>query len=52
MEFVTDKMYDVIVVGIGGMGSASVAHIAKSGQSVLGLEQFSAVHNKGIRGIE
>ncbi len=41
------QIYDCIVVGIGGHGSAIVANLAKSGQKVLGLEQFSPVHNKG-----
>lgn len=48
MQFLDDaQIYDCIVVGIGGHGSAIVANLAKSGQKVLGLEQFSPVHNKG-----
>lgn len=42
-------MYDCIVVGIGGHGSAIVAELAKTGQNVLGIEQFEAVHSKGIK---
>lgn len=48
MQFLDDvQIYDCIVVGIGGHGSAIVANLAKSGLKVLGLEQFSPVHNKG-----
>ena len=38
---------DVIVVGLGGMGSAAVAHLAARGQRVLGLEQFHVAHTHG-----
>ena len=38
---------DVIVVGLGGMGSAAAAHAAARGQRVLGLEQFQAAHDQG-----
>lgn len=41
------SMYDCIVVGIGGHGSAVVAELAKAGQKVLGIEQFKAVHANG-----
>ena len=37
-------MYDVIVIGVGGMGSAAVYHLARSGCRVLGLEQFGIPH--------
>ncbi len=40
-------MYDVIVVGVGGMGSASVYHLARRGSKVLGLEQFDIPHELG-----
>jgi sarcosine oxidase len=39
--------YDVIVVGLGGMGSAAAYHLAARGQRVLGLERFDPVHNRG-----
>jgi sarcosine oxidase len=39
--------YDVIVVGLGGMGSAAAYHLASRGQRVLGLERFEPVHNYG-----
>ena len=39
--------YDVIVVGLGGMGSAAARHLAARGARVLGLEQFTAAHALG-----
>ena len=40
-------MFDAIVVGLGGMGSAAVAHLAARGQRVLGIEQFQPGHSHG-----
>ena len=39
--------YDVIVIGVGSMGSSACYHIAKQGHSVLGLEQFDIPHEMG-----
>src|SRR5215208_944679 len=39
--------YDVIVIGLGGMGSAAAYHLAARGQRVLGLEQFTPAHDRG-----
>ena len=39
--------FDVIVVGLGGMGSAAAAHAAARGQRVLGVEQFQPAHDQG-----
>ena len=39
--------YDVIVVGLGGMGSAAAYHLAARGMRVLGLERFGPVHDQG-----
>src|SRR6202171_564955 len=39
--------YDAIVVGIGGMGSATAYHLASRGQRVLGLERFAIPHAMG-----
>lgn len=41
------KKYDVIVVGVGGMGSSTTYHLARRGLSVLGLEQYNIPHNLG-----
>jgi sarcosine oxidase len=39
--------WDAIVLGVGGMGSASLAHLASRGQRVLGLERFAPLHGFG-----
>ena len=41
------RSFDVIVVGLGGMGSAALAHTASRGRRVLGLEQFQPGHDQG-----
>ena len=41
------ESYDVIVIGLGGMGSAAAAHLATRGLRVLGLEQFGRLHKLG-----
>ncbi len=41
------ETYDVIVVGVGGMGSATVYHLARRGLRVLGLEQYDIPHDRG-----
>ena len=39
--------YDAIVIGVGGMGSAAVYHLAIRGWKVLGLEQYDIPHELG-----
>jgi sarcosine oxidase len=39
--------YDVIVLGLGGMGSATLFHLARRGLRVLGLERFDLLHEHG-----
>ena len=39
--------YDAIVLGVGGMGSATLYHLARRGLRVLGLERFDLVHEYG-----
>ncbi|MEU6395128.1 N-methyl-L-tryptophan oxidase [Streptomyces sp. NPDC046939] len=39
--------HDVIVIGLGGMGSAAAHHLSARGARVLGLEKFGPVHNRG-----
>jgi sarcosine oxidase len=39
--------WDVIVVGVGGMGSAACWQLARRGQRVLGLERFDIPHAMG-----
>jgi sarcosine oxidase len=39
--------YDVIVLGAGGMGSATLCQMALRGVKACGIEQFGPVHDKG-----
>ena len=39
--------YDVIVIGVGGMGSATVHELSSRGLRVLGLERFDVPHELG-----
>lgn len=41
------RTFDVIVVGLGTMGSAACYHLASRGVRVLGLEQFDIPHARG-----
>jgi sarcosine oxidase len=41
------SQYDVIVVGVGGMGSAACYHLAARGLSVLGIDRFSIPNTLG-----
>ena len=41
------QSYDVIVIGLGGIGSGAAYWLARSGASVLGLEQFELGHARG-----
>lgn len=43
----SDNSYDVIVVGLGGMGSAAAYQLARRGLRVLGLEKFTPAHDRG-----
>ncbi|MEM7536708.1 MAG: N-methyl-L-tryptophan oxidase [Chloroflexota bacterium] len=39
--------YDLIVVGLGAMGSAALYQAAKAGINVLGIDRFAPPHNMG-----
>lgn len=39
--------YEAIVVGVGGMGSAALYHLAKRGIDALGLERYDVPHTYG-----
>ncbi len=41
------ERFDAIVLGLGGMGSASAFHLARRGWRVLGLERFDVLHSYG-----
>ena len=40
-------VYDVIVIGCGGVGSAALYHLAARGARVLGIDQFPPGHDRG-----
>jgi sarcosine oxidase len=50
MGMLTNKHFDVIVIGVGSMGSATCYQLAKAGVKVLGLEQFDIPHELGSHG--
>ena len=39
--------FDVIIIGLGAMGSAAAQYIAQRGRRVLGLDQFTPPHDRG-----
>lgn len=39
--------YHAIVIGVGGMGSAALYHLARRGKTALGLERFDIPHQLG-----
>jgi sarcosine oxidase len=41
------ESHEVVVVGVGGMGSAACAHLADRGVDVLGIERFDVPHDRG-----
>jgi sarcosine oxidase len=41
------EMFDAIVLGVGGMGSAACYELARRGRRVLGLDQFPLIHDRG-----
>ncbi|MGI8401426.1 MAG: N-methyl-L-tryptophan oxidase [Gemmatimonadaceae bacterium] len=43
----TSRPYNVIVIGLGAMGSATLFHLAKRGSRVAGFEQFKPEHRLG-----
>lgn len=43
----TTQRFDAIVIGLGGMGSATLYQLAQRGKRVLGIEQFGIAHDKG-----
>src|SRR6516165_615002 len=43
----SQRTFDVIVIGVGGMGSAAACELARRGRRVLALEQFALGHDRG-----
>jgi len=41
------ERHDVIVVGVGGVGSAATYHLARRGVDAVGIERFDVPHAKG-----
>ena len=41
------ERYDAIVLGTGGMGSAALYHLARSGVKVFGIDRFHPPHDRG-----
>ncbi|MCS7006006.1 MAG: N-methyl-L-tryptophan oxidase [Thermoleophilia bacterium] len=41
------ERYDVVVVGVGAMGSAALYHLARRGKRALGIERFDVPHERG-----
>jgi sarcosine oxidase len=41
------QTYDLVVVGLGALGSATAWHASRRGLSVLGIEQFELGHDRG-----
>jgi len=39
--------FDVIILGLGAMGSAAAQYLARRGNRVLGIDQFTPPHDKG-----
>ncbi len=39
--------YDCLVIGLGGMGSSTLYHLARRGLNVCGLDQYEPVHCRG-----
>jgi sarcosine oxidase len=39
--------YDAVVLGVGGMGSAALYHLARRGLRVLGIERYNIPHDMG-----
>src|SRR5271170_229535 len=39
--------FDIIILGLGAMGAASLYQCAKRGRKVLGIDQFSPPHTRG-----
>jgi sarcosine oxidase len=41
------ERYDAIVLGIGGVGSAALYHLAKRGVRAIGIDRFNPPHDRG-----
>ena len=41
------ELYDAIVLGVGGVGSATLRELARRDLNVLGIDQFAVAHDRG-----
>ncbi len=41
------KRYDALVLGVGGVGSAALYHLARRGVRALGIDRFNPPHDRG-----
>jgi sarcosine oxidase len=41
------SQFDVVVCGLGAMGSAALHHVARRGKRVLGIERYAPGHDRG-----
>ncbi len=41
------RSFDTVVIGLGGMGSAALYHLARRGIHVAGFDQFAPPHSRG-----
>ncbi len=41
------QSFDILVIGCGGFGSATMSHLARRGLRVLGIDQFHPPHDQG-----
>jgi sarcosine oxidase len=48
--YVMERRFDVIVIGLGAMGAATLDQLARRGVRALGLEQFGVAHEQGSSG--
>jgi sarcosine oxidase len=42
-----NRQYDVIIIGIGAMGSAAAYHLAERGKKILGIDRYTPPHSLG-----
>jgi sarcosine oxidase len=47
IQFQGNTSFDMIVIGVGSMGSSACYHLAQRGHKVLGIEQFDISHEYG-----
>jgi sarcosine oxidase len=43
----TNRVFDVIIVGLGANGSSALYHLSRTGKKVLGIDRFHPPHHKG-----